>query len=175
MYLELGTKTEELFHAWAGDLFALFKHRAEQTRQSHSSSTTAITQPQSTWPSWPTTRAWFWSTDQTIHVLLLGMNLIFAEIKEDWAVFYLLTGPTLSNIWIVEHPLNKSLCPCQNRGLLQMAAANFTKNEILLELWCLKYTLIQWLVTGVPANLWSTRSSAEHNHLWDVRLETGAK
>ena len=145
------------------DRFALFKHKTDAT-------ITAVRQLPGLADHPPQHH---WSTDQTIHVLLLWIKLIFAAIKEGW-FFYLLTGPTLANIWM-EHPLNKSLCPCQNRGLLQMAAANFTKNEILLELWCLKYTLIQWLVTGVPANLWSTRSSAEHNHLWDVRLETGAK
>ena len=115
--------------------FALFKHKTDTTiraalQQLHTMyHTTTTTSP--TWPSWPATTA-YWSTDQTIQVLLLWIKLIFAEIKEGW-VFYLLTGPTLANIWI-EHPLNKSLCPCQNRGLLQLPAADFTKNEILFEL-----------------------------------------
>ena len=33
--------------------------------------------------------------------------------------------------------------------------------------WCLKYTLIQWMLNGVPANLWSARSPVEHNHFPD--------
>ena len=130
--LRVGTKTEELFHAWAGDLQRVLDSlylNTKQTRQSEQHYNNYNVSP--TWPSWPATTA-YWSTDQTIHVLLLWIKLIFAEIKEGW-VFYLLTGPTLASIWI-EHPLNKSLCPCQNGGLLQLPAANFTKNEILFEL-----------------------------------------
>ena len=157
------------------DRFALFQHKTDTT-------ITAALQPALlAWPSWPATTALTdWSTDQTIHVLLAlnKTNICRDKERRGAGFFYLFTGPALSNIIWIEHPLNKSLCPCQNRGL-PMPAANFTKNEILSLSWglrCLKYPLIQCLVTGAPANLWSTRSSVvEDNHLWDAALETGAK